>query len=76
MVDGVGWVDRPWPWAVHGHGLSMVHGHGQSIWETYNLLFDIILRLSEALVCFRASRANFLRSFFCIRTMGNVELIC
>ena len=47
-------MDSPWPWTVHGHG--------QSIWETYNLLFDVILRLSEALVCFRASGDNFLRS--------------
>ena len=45
-------MDCPWPWTVHGHALSMamacpwlwtvngsgqsVHGHGQSIWETYN----------------------------------------
>ena len=30
--------------------------------ENVNLIFDVILRLSEALVCFRASSDNFLRS--------------
>ena len=29
---------------------------------TLNLFFDVILKLSEALVCFRASGDNFLRS--------------
>ena len=39
-----------------------VVGTGPADEETYTWVFDVILRLSEALVCFRASRANFLRS--------------
>ena len=35
---------------------------------TYNCLFDVILRLSEALVCFRGSGANFCAlSLLCFR---------
>ena len=45
---------------------SMDQIHGPDPWiRSYNWLFDVILRLSEALVCFRASGANFLRSIFC-----------
>ena len=34
----------------------------QTRWAKSNLFFDVILKLSEALVCFRASGDNFLRS--------------
>ena len=47
-------------------------------WETYNLFLDVILRLPEALVCFRASRDNFLRSItraIVNKMLGNVKLI-
>ena len=42
---------------------SMDQIHGSDPWiRSYNWLFDVILILSIAIVCFRASRANFLRS--------------
>ena len=46
-----------------------VVGTGPTDEETYIWVFDVILRLSEALFCFRASRANFLRSI--TRAVGN-----
>ena len=46
----------PWIWSM-----SLIHGSDPWL-RSYTWLFDVILRFSEALVCSRASRANFLRS--------------
>ena len=51
----VKWLE-PCPW------LNCSSYRKQKWWQTYTWLFDVILRLSDALVCFRASGANFLRS--------------
>ena len=51
----VKWLE-PCPW------LNSSSYSKQKWWQTYTWLFDVILRLSDALVCFRASGANFLRS--------------
>ena len=54
------------PLGIHGSdpciwSMNLIHGSDPWI-RSYDWLFDVILKLSEALVCFRASGANFLRS--------------
>ena len=73
---GTAWglLGSPWdpfgtplgPLGIHGSdpciwSMNLIHGSDPWI-RSYDWLFDAIWRLSEALVCFRASGANFLRS--------------
>ena len=47
---------------VKGRGKPLPQGRGQEAGKRKIDFFDVILRLSEALVCFHASGDNFLRS--------------